>query len=65
MIRDWRSVLPLGYSMEWKLAVGVQERHDVLIRKIMQKVTYAGARAQTVVVYVDGHQVGEYLTRRR
>ena len=43
----------------YRLTVGEQERHNVLIEK-RRKMVAAGARAQVCTVYVDGQFVGQY-----
>lgn len=43
----------------YRLTVGEQERHDVLIEK-RRKMVAAGARAQVCTVYIDGQPVGRY-----
>lgn len=49
----------LSLTAQWRLTVGEQERHDVLIQKT-RKLLLAGLRPQTCSVFVDGQHFGVY-----
>lgn len=46
-------------TRRYRFTVGERERHEVLIEK-KRKVLYAGFRAQTCTVFIDGEPAGEY-----
>jgi hypothetical protein len=58
VVRAW-PFISFSLSQQYRLTVGEQERHDVLIIKERQLV-FAGFRAQVCRVFVDGVPAGEY-----
>ena len=60
VIRDFR-LFSLSTTKRYRLTVGDQERHEVVIEKT-RPLMAAGLRAQVCRVFVDGHPAGEYTS---